>query len=455
LTHHSPLTTPHLAARLLEYVKTHDLFHKGDKLILAISGGVDSVVLADLLHSSYYSFSLAHCNFNLRPDEVEQERQLVERLAQRYKCPLHIRELDTTAYALEQKISIQLAARELRYSWFNQLLKETNSRYLLTAHHADDNIETLLMNFFKGTGIRGLRGILPKQGAIVRPLLFASKYDIEQYAKEHRLEYAVDSSNSSDKYSRNYFRHNLIPVVRNKFPSAEENLLNNIERFRDIEVLFKETINAYKKLLMEDRGGELQIPVLKLKKLPAFKTILFEIAYDFGYTSSQLNLLVKLLDGETGKYVDSPTHRILKNRNWIIISKKIDDDIRHIVVEEGDVEVAFADGEIHIKRLPADRYRIEPDPKIAAVDGSLIKFPLILRKWKQGDYFYPLGLAKKKKLSRFFIDQKLSKNDKERVWVVEMDKKIVWVVGIRIDDRFKIKTATREVLRLRLVEALG
>jgi tRNA(Ile)-lysidine synthase len=454
-------------------IKQQNLFQAKDKLLLAVSGGVDSVVLCELCKQAGYDFIIAHCNFQLRGEESERDEAFVKQLGQKYEVEVLVKKFETQKYATEDKLSIQVAARELRYNWFAELtgnmqlaignrqnakgIETTESdcplpiaNFLLTAHHANDNIETLLMNFFKGTGINGLHGILPKQGNIIRPLLFAKKEELSEYAKANNLNFVEDSSNASDKYTRNYFRNQLIPDLQKVFPQAEENLLNNIERFREIEILYQQSVQLNTKKLLEKKGNEIHIPVLKLLKTAALNTIVYEIIKDYNFTAHQTDEVIVLLKSETGKYISSATHRIIKNRNWLIIAPNKTIEAGNIFIEENDRLIEFQQGCISIELLPTQNTKPRTQNDIAQLNAADIKFPLLLRKWKPGDYFYPLGMKKKKKLNRFFIDQKLSLTQKEKTWVIEMDKKIIWVVGLRIDDRFKITDSTKNILQISL-----
>lgn len=437
--------------RFQHYIKNNHLFTQKDKLLLAVSGGVDSVVLCDLLHQSGYTFSIAHCNFQLRKEESEADETFVQQLAAKYPKPFFVNRFNTDAYAKTHKVSTQVAARELRYEWFAQLIEQGEASILLTAHHANDNIETLMMNFFKGTGIKGLQGILPKTKNkinIARPLLFAKKDDLLRYANECNLQFREDSSNAKDEYTRNYFRNTLIPGLQKVYPDVEENLLHNIQRFNDVAVIFENSIEAIKKKLLVKQNDEIQVPVLKLLKTAAMPTVLYEIIKEYGFTAAQLPEVIKLLDSESGKFISNDEYRILKNRKWLIISKpSITASL--IIIQEEEKEIYFEDKKLMISILE-EKVGIDTSSHFAYLDKNKISFPLILRKWKQGDYFYPLGMHKKKKLSRFFIDQKLSLQQKEKVWVLESAKKIIWVVGLRIDDRCKITPSTQKVLRLKL-----
>lgn len=448
-----------------QYIKQQNLFNTKDKLLLAVSGGVDSVVLCELCRRAGFDFFIAHCNFQLRAAESERDENFVRELGKKYAVEVFVKKFDTEKYAADNKCSIQVAARELRYAWFDEILNDVKNNFvsktgkkpatvvwLLTAHHANDNIETLLLNFFKGTGISGLHGILPKQKNICRPLLFAKKETLLAFANENQLPFVEDSSNASNKYARNYFRNELIPGLQKVFPQVEENLLDNIERLSDIEVAYLQFINQQKKGLMENKGNEVHIPVLKLLKAKPLKSIVFEIIKDFGFTAHQTDEVIGLLTSESGKYIPSASHRIIKNRNWLIISTNKSTEAINILVEETSKKIKFQPGTISFDIITSDKFsgHIQTANYIAQLDAGEIKFPLLLRKWKAGDYFYPLGMNRKKKLSRFFIDQKLSITQKENTWVLEMDKKIIWVVGMRIDNRFKVKSNTKKILQVTL-----
>jgi tRNA(Ile)-lysidine synthase len=436
------------------YIKKETLFATKDELLLAVSGGADSVVLCELCKLAGYKFVIAHCNFQLRGAESDRDEAFVKSLGERYSVAVLIKKFDTDQYAADHKLSIQVAARQLRYGWFAELLASQAAHYLLTAHHADDNIETLLMNFFKGTGIGGLKAMLPKHNKIRRPLLFAHKEELLSFAAEHHLPFVEDSSNASDKYTRNYFRNKLIPGLQEVFPQVENNLANNLSRFREIEQLYEQSVSLHKKRLVEQKGNEFHIPALKLQQTVPLQTVLYEIIKDFGFTAHQTPDAIALLQSGTGKYICSATHRIFKNRNWLIISPNENIEAAHIVIEENDDIVNFALGTIKVNVLSSNTgSKPQTTGNIATLDSKLIRFPLLLRKWKHGDYFYPLGMAKKKKVSRFLIDQKLSIVQKEKIWVIESGAKIIWVVGQRIDDRFKWTEKTQGLIQFSLIPA--
>jgi len=446
-----------LLIKFIQYCKQElKLVANQTQWVLAVSGGVDSVVLADLCHQAGFQFVIAHCNFQLRGEESSRDENFVRSLGERYNKEVLVKHFDTKAYAEANKCSIQVAARELRYGWFEEvisyellvmsdkhkqqsLVSKDLQLFLATAHHADDNIETLLLNFFRGTGISGLHGILPKQGNIIRPLLFAKREEILAYAKEQNLSWVEDSSNASDKYSRNFVRHQVVPLMKTIYPQVDDNLLGNIERFKEIELIYSASIQQTKSKLIEVKGNESHIPILKLKKQTPLKTIVFEIIKDFGFAATQTEEAIKLLDAANGSFMASASHRLIINRNWLIIAPLQSEDAINIIIEEGTQKVAYAGGTLTFETIPPDITHLPTEATIATLNADEVKYPLLLRPYKQGDYFYPLGMLKKKKLSKFFIDQKLSKTDKERVWVIESDKRIVWVIGLRIDNRFRLK----------------
>lgn len=439
-----------LLQRFKLFIREKNLSLQKDHLLLAVSGGIDSVVLCELCKQAGLIFSIAHCNFNLRGGESERDEQFVRRLGEKYGVEVLVQKFDTNAVAEENKISIQEAARMLRYKWFAELRKEKGFAYTLLAHHADDNIETLLMNFFRGTGLQGLTAIPEggKETHLLRPLLQVRRKEIESFARENNLQWVEDSSNSSTKYTRNFFRHELIPAIQKVFPQAEENLLGTIERFKKINVLYQTSVEKLKQEVGEQHLTELRIPVKKLMKY-RHTSLVYEIIKDYGFGEKQVAEVMKLTEAESGKFIENEGFQIIRHRNWLIIAPKttIADTV---AIEKDQAQVKFSAGLLEIGFPDKESFQLNKSPLMAQLDAAHIEFPLLLRKWKQGDYFYPLGMRKKKKLARFFIDQKLPKHQKENIWIVESNKKIIWVVGLRIDDRFKITPSTENVLQISL-----
>ena len=445
-----------LLQRFQEFIKHQSLFHPKDKLLLAVSGGVDSVVLCELCRQSGYDFIIAHCNFQLRGQESDRDEEFVRNLGKKYGVKTLVKKFETENYAEQKKISIQEAARDLRYRWFDELINEKpkseirNPKFILTAHHADDNIETLLMNFCRGTGLYGLEGIPVASLRIRRPLLIFWKEELIEFAKKNKLEFVEDSSNLSSKYTRNLFRNEIIPLISKVYPQVKENLQDNISRFKEITKLYSISVNEFKKKFLKGKGDEIHVPV---KQLMAYgnRALIYEVISDFGFTEKHIDEVIKLAESESGKFIQSPdtSVRIIKFRNWFIISRPKLQEATTFIIEAETKQLQIQNAQLKIEGESITvGYRLPTADYIACLDAKEITFPLILRKWKEGDYFYPLGMKKKKKLARFFIDQKLSKTDREKIWVLEMNKKIIWVVGLRIDDRFKITDKTKKILKL-------
>jgi len=470
-----------LVQRFQEFIQQQNLFHPKDRLLLAVSGGVDSVVLCELCQQSAYNLTIAHCNFQLRGEESERDEKFVRELGKKYNVEVLVKKFDTEKYAEENKKGIQEAARDLRYEWFKQVVSRESSvvsrqksnlkpetlngkrqnensshvsrftSHVLTAHHADDNIETLMMNFFRGTGLHGLEGIPVMHQYIRRPLLPFWKEELVLFAKENKLEFVEDSSNQSVKYTRNLFRNEIIPLISKVYPQVKTNLQDNINRFNEIQRLYQISVDEIKKKLCKIKNDEVHIPI---KQFMAYhnRALIFEIISGYGFTERQVDEVIKLAEAGSGKFIQSPStpHRIIKFRNWFIISKERAADANTIVIEEGVKNVQCSMFNVQFSSIQISNLKSQISNSIACIDADEITFPLILRKWKQGDYFYPLGMKKKKKLARFFIDQKLSKTEKEKAWVIEMNKKIVWVVGMRIDDRFKVTEKTKKIFKISL-----
>jgi tRNA(Ile)-lysidine synthase len=424
-------------------------------LALAVSGGLDSVVLTHLVAQAGFKCHILHVNFQLRGKESERDENFVAEMANAFGFELFVQKFQTLDYAQSKGIGIQEAARNLRYQWFESKIKAWQLAFpdknilLLTAHHANDNIETSLLNFFRGTGIQGLKGIVPfqKEQSLLRPLLPFKKEDLIAFANERNLNYVEDSSNSSNKYTRNFLRNSLLPQLQEYFPQVEDNLINNTERLKEVSEIYQTTIQKRLADLMEWKGKECQIPILKLQKSPQLNTILWELISPFGFSVQQIPELIKLMNAPNGSCLYSATHQIIRNRKWLLIANIQPIDNSFVVIESAEASIEFSAGKLIAKMINAP-FELDDNPLKAYLDIKKISFPLLLRKPKSGDYFYPLGMDKKKKINRFLIDQKLSKIQKEAVWVLESNQRIIWVLGIRIDNRFKYQSTTDSVLGL-------
>ncbi|NDA62888.1 MAG: tRNA lysidine(34) synthetase TilS [Chitinophagia bacterium] len=427
---------------------------KSDTVLIAVSGGVDSTVLAHLLMQCEVHIELAHMNFQLRGEESERDQTFVEQWAQKQRLLLHLKKVDAQAYATAHRISIQEAARALRYKWFEELQQSKKDSdtsqhsvkskvWLVTAHHADDNIETVLLHLFRGTGLEGLAGIQPirETEKLLRPLLAFYKEEIAAYAREHHIAYVEDSSNATNHYSRNQIRNIIIPEIVQLFPDAPEQLTANINRFREGITIYRKAIEQKLKKIITQKGEEWQIPVAIWRNLEPIATYTWEIIRKFGFHPAQIESVIHLLEAGTGtgKHCLSSTHRIIRNRNHLIIAP-IPEAINALSqINETDTKTIFGGGELIISRLPYSEIPKANLPTIAHLNPAILEFPLIIRKWQTGDYFYPLGLNKKKKISRFLIDIKLSATEKEKVYVLESNRRIAWVIGYRIDHRFRLQ----------------
>ena len=435
--------------KLEAFVSENNLFCKNDRILIALSGGVDSVVLAHLMLKANYDIALAHCNFHLREEESNRDEAFVRSWAEKNGVTLFVKEFDTFSYMKENKLSLEMAARDLRYQWFDSLLKEYGFSYLATAHHLDDSIETFFINLLRGTGIAGLHGIQAKNDKIVRPLLFATREEILSYAKQNSISYVEDSTNSETKFTRNKIRHNLFPILRELNPNFEFALKKDIEHLRDTEFVFRREIEKVKQEIIEKEKDVFKIKIERLQELTPLNIYLYEILSEYGFNETNINDILLCLNENSGKQFFSKTHRLLKDRQYIFIDKIKDEsknDFFLINQEQGSL--------IYPLRMQMEVMRdlkfvnISKSKNIAMLDFDLLKFPLVLRKWRQGDSFVPFGMKKEKKLSDYFTANKYSLIDKENQWILCSEEKIIWIVGERIDDRFRISNTTKNILKI-------
>jgi len=421
--------------------------------LVTMSSGIDSMVLASLYLAQNIPFAVAHCNFLLRGEDADLDEQFVRDWCTMNGVTCHVTRFNTKEQSQEWKKGTQETARILRYEWFEQIREEHHYAKIATAHHANDNAETMLINLFKGTGISGMHGILPESNNIIRPLLFASREQIAAYADENDIRYREDISNASDDYLRNAVRHNIVPEIEKLFPNAIRGINESIGRFADAEVLYKKQIDAELKKLIEKRGQDHYIPVRKLRLREPLATIMYELIYPFGFSSQQVPHVLHLLSSESGHYVASSTHRIIRDRDFLIITMVAHHTTDMILVEAAPCTIDT--GKYHFSFSIQDKPKtITADPHIALIDMKDMAFPITLRKWKTGDYLYPLGMGmKKKKVSKLLIGEKMPLHEKEDVWVLECKRKIAWVAGLRLDERFKIKDSTEQVLVVKRTNA--
>lgn len=437
----------------------HKLFGPDDLLLVATSGGVDSVVLCHALASFHSRLMLLHCNFGLRGAESNRDEAFVRQFAARLGLPIQVKAFDTLAFAQEKKLSIQVAARELRYTFFEamrqQYLPPGVKAWIATAHHANDSAETMLINLFRGTGIDGLRGIPEKNGHVIRPMLAATRQQVLDYARQFQLEWVEDSSNTKNDYTRNLIRNKVLPEVEAHFPAVVNNLLHTARLLTGAAGIYHQQVQQLLKKVVVQEGVAAKVPVLRILGLSQPETILFEWLRHSGFSEKQLKDIMQLCHAQTGKYVASATHRLIRNRAWLVLVPMHEANATLHVVEQLPATVVLnAEKLLTIeactKALVPDPVDSASSPFAAIINAGPVELPLIVRKWKQGDYFYPLGMQGKKKIARFLIDQKIPVHQKEDIWVVETQKKICWVVGYRIDERFKLKPGTTNCLWLKV-----
>ncbi len=430
-------------------IKKNNLFTKTDKMLVAFSGGLDSAVLCDLLFKAGYNFELAHCNFQLRGNEANDDTTFCEDYAKSINSKCHTIYFNTKEYSLTNKLSIQMAARELRYNWFKELISENGYTYLLTAHHANDNAETLLVNLTRGTGIKGLQGIPEKKNNIIRPLLFATKENIKNYADKNKITFREDSSNQEVKYKRNFIRHQIIPELKKLNPALEETLNTSIHYFKQSAQIVAQFCEIKFNEMCKEENNLLKINISLLLKEQQKETLLFEWLHFKNFKASQIEQLAHLLveDGSIGKEFESPTHELVVDRTDIIVKKKNSE----ILIHEFHINSLTETNHLPFTLILEEINKIDFSPNkneiFITVTDNL--FPLTLRKWKIGDKFKPFGMTGFKKISDYFKDQKLTKFEKEDAWILESNAQITWVVGYRMDDRFKVTDESIKILSIK------
>lgn len=433
---------------ILHYFNKNELIDKGSKTLVASSGGVDSVVLCHLFSEAGLPFEIAHCNFQLRGEASDLDEDFVKKLAENLEVPFHSTRFHTQFFAEQNKLSIQVAARELRYEWLEKIRQQAGCQLIATAHHLDDSIETLFYNFAKGCGIRGLHGILPKNGNIIRPMLFATKKQVLDFAQAEELDYREDASNLTDKYNRNLLRHHVVPVFEKINPAFQKTAGENIERLRDVEQLFDFALQKIMNDVLEKCPNEWRIDLRKLRSYPAPATVLFEILKPKGFNRTQVHDILQSVDNQPGSmfYADAP---LLVDRFFIILSLggNIDGVVTIPSIHASQTELP--DGaKLSLSTEPASPQGLASQPNAAWFDAERLQFPIRLRHWQPGDWFCPLGMAgKRQKMQDFFSNNKLSRFEKDRVWLLESGGEIAWVVGMRTDERFKVSEATKTVVR--------
>jgi len=463
-----------------QYITQQQLISDSDMPLLAVSGGVDSVVMCDLFLRSGVKFGIAHCNFLLRGKMSNEDEQFVTDLSKKYGAKCHSTRFETSQVAQSRGISIQVAARDLRYAWFAEIMEREGYTCLATAHHTNDAVETVLYHLTRGTGIRGLHGIPARRKRIIRPLLFATKDEIVAYATQHALPYREDVSNTETKYARNKIRLEVVPILKQINPSLEATFQANIERFKDAEALYDFAIQEIKKVVFSERGflpptpsrggddrvhispfgggwgvdsrttpKEYRINIPALLSYPAAATVLYELLRDFGFYQAQTKQIFDALNGQPGARYTSATYKVLRDRDVLIIRKINDTKTSLLFIKKNKNKLVFNNNLFNFKYIKKENFTLNISSNVAYLDADKLLFPLKLRYWQQGDTFQPLGMKGKHQLvSDFFTNKKLSQFEKENVPILVSGEEICWIVGLRIDERFKITDGSKNVLRV-------
>jgi tRNA(Ile)-lysidine synthase len=436
-------------AKVLRFIDKYQLLNRTDPIIVGVSGGPDSVALLHLLVNNGYRCSVAHCNFQLRNEESDRDACFVRQLALDLNLPFYVTNFNTSAYAQDKHLSIEMAARELRYQWFETLRAGQNAQAVAVAHHQNDSIETVLINLIRGTGLRGLRGIKPKNGYVVRPLLCLQRNEILDWLAQQNIQYQTDTSNLSEVYDRNFVRLQLLPIMGKLNPNVSEALARTANHLADVELIYDHWIREEQKNVM-DALGQINIP--RLMQTVAPRTLLYELLRPLGFSRPITNNIYDSLSGNEEKIFDAPhtNCRIVKNRDVLIITDK---DIRDETVYDIQPDSTMVDPislSAHLQQIDSEDFKPPNDPSVATLDYQILHFPLQLRKWKHGDWFVPLGMHGRKKLSDFFTDLKLNTVQKNNIWLLCSQLDIVWIVGYRIDNRYKIKKNTKLALTVQL-----
>ena len=429
--------------KFIDHIERNLPFLKEGKLLIACSGGLDSIVLTNLCVVHKFDIALAHCNFSLRGRESDDDEEFVIDLAKKNSVPVFSETFDTKSYAKDNKLSTQMAARELRYRWFEEILKDFKYDYLLTAHHADDDLETFLINLSRGTGLRGLSGISTINNKVVRPLLPFDRNSVLKYAKKNDLYWREDSSNAKTDYLRNNLRLNVIPPFKSVTKDLIKNFQKTLAHLKDSQRLVEDYMALVYNLCIVEISEGYRIDINKLKELPNTDALLYELLFPFGFTAWED--ISGLLASQSGKQVVSATHRLIKDRSALILTEiASEDDDESFFISEDQKKIHKP---IKLQLIPIDKMGYA-DKNTIYVDKEKIHFPLKLRKWREGDVFQPFGMKGKKKLSKFFKDEKLSLVAKEQIWILESDNRIVWIIGHRPDERFKVSPTTRKILKI-------
>jgi len=431
----------------LKYLSELVSGNKTPSFLLAVSGGLDSVVMAELFRLAGHKFGIAHCNFQLRGVESDGDEKFVKELASKFGSPFFCKRFETEKFCMENKLSVQMGARQLRYEWFEQLRMENDFNYIVTAHQADDVIETFFINLLRGTGISGLRGIKAKHGNTIRPLLKFYRKEIEEFAITSKLKWRDDSSNDSDKYERNKIRHHVLPLLEEINHGAKESITTTIENLKKTELLLNDNLDRIVREFVNVEGERIIISFTFFDECNLPVIYLYEIINEMGFNYAQCEQIVESTKGQAGKIFLSGTHRLVIDREGLIIEPYTEGN-NHFEIEINKETKELLLGKhkyiFNVVEKTTD-FQISTDSNAANLDFDKLVFPLKIRRWKEGDRFYPLGMNNPKKVSDFLVDNKVSLLDKEHVHVLVSGEEIAWLIGHRPDERFKVTKGTKKV----------
>ena len=417
------------------------------KLIIAVSGGVDSIVLFHLCLKLKLNFFVAHCNFKLREKESDLDEKFVRDLAIKHNIKFYTKSFNTKKLSNNDNKSIQMVARELRYSWFEELSKELNVKHILTAHHLDDSLETFLINLSRGSGIDGLLGIPKVNDTVFRPLLIFKKDEILSYAKENKITWREDSSNKKNEYLRNQIRLEVLPKLKEINPNLLENFSKSIDRLQQSKSIIKDKMDDFVSDVSFTRDKNIYFEINKIKQVSNIDAYLYELLKKYNFT--QWDDIRDLLDSQSGKQIISKTHKLLKDREHLILAKNSELENKSLLINKSSKEVVVSAGKI---KVSIAKKISKQDLDVIYLDSAKLDFPLRVRNVLSGDYFYPFGMNGKKKVSKYLKDKKTSLFDKDKVLILETSKnKIIWVVGMRLDDRFSVTDNTKEITKIELI----
>ncbi|PWS27404.1 tRNA lysidine(34) synthetase TilS [Pedobacter yonginense] len=427
-----------------DFIDQNKLFSPGNRILLAVSGGKDSVLMLHLFKAIGVEVGVAHCNFNLRADEAQRDENFVKMLAASLNLPFYVTQFDTKKYAQENKVSTQMAARSLRYQWFEEIRNEENYDFIALAQHQNDAVETVLINLTRGTGISGLHGILPKRARLIRPMLFLNRQEIDQLVDENDISYVEDSSNLSTNYTRNKIRLEVVPHLQEINPNLEKTFTENIARFAEIEQFLALRVKKIEEKIVVKKGDGIYISLHKIAKLNPQKLLLFELLKPYGFTESLIAEVISSLKSLSGTQFFSASHQAIINRNNLVIVEKHADVIENQFFHPVTKTISF--GALQIAQTFTEELKYESNKQKAFVDLNKLIYPLILRNWQNGDKFIPLGMRNFKKVSDFFIDEKVPLHLKTSTPIlINGNGDVVWIAGMRQDNRYKLTATTKKV----------